>query len=332
VPSAADVAKARAQADATAREVADISARLDAAEARLEALQVRVASAVSAHEEAVQALADAEDAARRAALALASARAVQDDADRSLRGQAALIYMQGSDLQNLTTMLLTPPNAMSDLALVLDDNARTVRDTLDRATAAAGDAATRETLLTSARDARAQALAAAEAARATAEREAAAASAEAARLGAEQEKLSARLAELEQGATDMAVRRAAATGSGLADLLGLQTDRTLAAGPRAAQAIAKKAVADHGWDAAEFGCLVVLWQAESGWSWSATNPSSGAYGIPQSLPGWKMASAGPDWLTNPATQIAWGLGYIETAYGSPCHALDAFSSRSPHWY
>ena len=88
----------------------------------------------------------------------------------------------------------------------------------------------------------------------------------------------------------------------------------------------------RGWGAAEFTCLVTLWHAESGWSWSATNSSSGAYGIPQALPGWKMASAGSDWLTNPATQITWGLGYIEDVYGSPCAAYEKFLSRSPHWY
>ena len=69
-------------------------------------------------------------------------------------------------------------------------------------------------------------------------------------------------------------------------------------------------MASYRWDEAEFTCLVGLWHAESGWSWSATNPSSGAYGIPQALPGWKMASAGSDWLTNPATQITWGMDYI----------------------
>ena len=83
-------------------------------------------------------------------------------------------------------------------------------------------------------------------------------------------------------------------------------------------------MASYGWDSAEFVCLVGLWNAESGWSWSATNPSSGAYGIPQSLPGWKMASAGSDWLTNPATQITWGMNYIRSVYGSPCKAYDRF--------
>jgi len=85
-------------------------------------------------------------------------------------------------------------------------------------------------------------------------------------------------------------------------------------------------------DASEWDCLDRLWTAESGWRWSAANPSSGAYGIPQALPGSKMASAGSDWLVNPRTQITWGLGYIQSRYGTPCAAWSAFQSRSPHWY
>jgi hypothetical protein len=68
-----------------------------------------------------------------------------------------------------------------------------------------------------------------------------------------------------------------------------------------------------------FSCLNNIWTRESGWVYNAENPS-GAYGIPQALPGSKMASAGPDWQTNPATQIRWGLGYIKSTYGDPCSA------------
>jgi hypothetical protein len=72
----------------------------------------------------------------------------------------------------------------------------------------------------------------------------------------------------------------------------------------------------------QWTCLLDLWNRESGWLWDASNPSSGAYGIPQALPGDKMASAGADWQTNPATQIKWGLGYISQVYGTPCNAYD----------
>ena len=75
----------------------------------------------------------------------------------------------------------------------------------------------------------------------------------------------------------------------------------------------------YGWSASQFSCLDSLWAHESGWSATAANPD-GAYGIPQALPGSKMASAGADWQTNAATQIRWGLGYIKGLYGSPCGA------------
>lgn len=94
--------------------------------------------------------------------------------------------------------------------------------------------------------------------------------------------------------------------------------------------IAQAMVAQRGWGAGEFECLVQLWQRESGWNPYAQNASSGAYGIPQALPGSKMASAGADWQTNPATQIAWGLGYIANRYGTPCGAWG--HSNSVGWY
>jgi soluble lytic murein transglycosylase-like protein len=88
-------------------------------------------------------------------------------------------------------------------------------------------------------------------------------------------------------------------------------------------------VADKGWGRAQFGCLERLWTRESGWNHRAGN-GSGAYGIPQALPGHKMASAGRDWRTNPRTQIEWGLSYIKKRYGSPCAAWSHFLSRG--WY
>lgn len=100
-----------------------------------------------------------------------------------------------------------------------------------------------------------------------------------------------------------------------------------AADPRS---VAKAMLADFGWDASEFQCLDNIWSQESGWKVDAENPGSGAYGIPQSLPGSKMASAGPDWRTNPATQIRWGLGYIQDRYGSPCEAWSF--KQGAGWY
>jgi hypothetical protein len=70
----------------------------------------------------------------------------------------------------------------------------------------------------------------------------------------------------------------------------------------------------------EYDCLYNLWMRESGWNVYAENTASGAYGIPQSLPGDKMASIAADWQTNPTTQIKWGLTYISGTYGTPCNA------------
>ncbi|SCL27623.1 hypothetical protein GA0070616_3535 [Micromonospora nigra] len=80
----------------------------------------------------------------------------------------------------------------------------------------------------------------------------------------------------------------------------------------------------------QFPCLDKLWTKESGWNHKARNPSSGAYGIPQALPGNKMGSVGSDWQTNPATQITWGLGYIKGRYGTPCKAWS--HSQNVGWY
>ncbi len=100
--------------------------------------------------------------------------------------------------------------------------------------------------------------------------------------------------------------------------------------PGSAKEIALKLVYSKDWDYNQYSCLVKLWERESNWRWNALNSSSGAYGIPQSLPGSKMASAGADWRTNPETQIKWGIGYISGRYGSPCGALA--HSNEHNWY
>lgn len=100
--------------------------------------------------------------------------------------------------------------------------------------------------------------------------------------------------------------------------------------PGTAQAIAYDLVLARGWDSNEYDCLVALWTRESQWNVYAHNTSSGAYGIPQALPGDKMATAGADWATNPKTQIVWGLGYIAGRYSTPCGAW-AHSERIG-WY
>jgi hypothetical protein len=133
------------------------------------------------------------------------------------------------------------------------------------------------------------------------------------RAGAEVRKAQERRAAA-QAAAAQTRRRAEAARSALRD-------------PRAA---ARAMLARHGWSGSQFSCLDALWTKESGWDPRARNPGSGAFGIAQALPAAKMASAGPDWRTNPVTQIAWGLRYIDDVYGSPCAAWA--HSRAVNWY
>jgi hypothetical protein len=98
-----------------------------------------------------------------------------------------------------------------------------------------------------------------------------------------------------------------------------------------AQQIAKGMLPGFGFGGSgQFECLVNLWNRESHWNVHAGNPSSGAYGIPQALPGTKMASAGPNWHDDARTQIKWGLGYIKSRYSTPCGAWSHF--QSSNWY
>jgi len=100
--------------------------------------------------------------------------------------------------------------------------------------------------------------------------------------------------------------------------------------PSAAQSIARNLMPNYGFGSSQYGCLLNLWNYESGWRMNARNPSSGAYGIPQALPPTKMASAGADWRTNATTQIKWGLSYIKSRYGTPCGAWA--HERAHSWY
>lgn len=138
---------------------------------------------------------------------------------------------------------------------------------------------------------------------------------------AEAAKTAAAAAAFDQAQAQAAAEAAAAAAAELA----------AANTPDGARAYASDlAASQYGWGADQFQCLDSLWQKESGWSYTAYNASSGATGIPQALPGSKMATAGADWETNARTQIIWGLGYIQSAYGTPCSAWS--HSQSVNWY
>ena len=144
----------------------------------------------------------------------------------------------------------------------------------------------------------------------------------------------------EQGTASQAVqayqiRDAAAELSAAAAARPAQTAQTAtvtvtAAVSRSPQRIAEAMLGSFRWSGRQFSCLDPLWAHESGWSVTAYNAGSGAYGIPQALPGSRMAGAGPDWQTNAATQVRWGLEYIKGTYGSPCAAWD--HEQATGWY
>jgi hypothetical protein len=156
----------------------------------------------------------------------------------------------------------------------------------------------------------------------------------AAKLKAKQEAEARAKAQAEREAAAAAAAAEAAAAAAAQPSTGGTAPAPVAVGggasPAEAQAIAAGMLAGYGWGGDQFSCLVSLWNKESGWNYRAYNASSGAYGIPQALPGSKMGSAGADWQTNAATQISWGLGYIAGRYGSPCGAWS--HSESVGWY
>jgi hypothetical protein len=129
--------------------------------------------------------------------------------------------------------------------------------------------------------------------------------------------------------TSVLILSATLVATGGATAAQAQSSQALKSAVAKNKAIAKPMVSKRGWNRAQFRCLERLWSRESGWNHRAGN-GSGAYGIPQALPGHKMSAKGRDWRTNPRTQIAWGLGYIKQRYGSPCRAWAHFQSH--RWY
>ncbi|HWG60479.1 MAG TPA: transglycosylase SLT domain-containing protein [Streptosporangiaceae bacterium] len=120
----------------------------------------------------------------------------------------------------------------------------------------------------------------------------------------------------------------AGTGSAGSGTAGSPVTTAAAPNPGSAQRIAWNMLSSFGWSPSTyFSCLNNIWSRESGWVYNAQN-ASGAYGIPQALPASKMATAGADWQTNPATQIKWGLGYIQSTYGNPCNAWAFWQAHS----
>jgi hypothetical protein len=152
-----------------------------------------------------------------------------------------------------------------------------------------------------------------------------------ARLRQEAQARARKAAQARAAAKAAAATKAAAAAKAQAARQAAQASTPAAATPQGdPQQIAESMLGSYGWSSSQFSCLQPLWNEESGWSVTASNPTSGAYGIPQALPGSKMASAGADWQTSAATQIRWGLGYIKSTYGSPCAAWS--HEQAYGWY
>ncbi|MEP6650461.1 MAG: hypothetical protein ABJA74_11210 [Lapillicoccus sp.] len=179
-----------------------------------------------------------------------------------------------------------------------------------------GDLSAHRAEVREARAAANAARAAAQAAAAAAARAAADAAAQAAKAAADAAAQAAAEAQ-RQAAAEQAARNA-------------QRQSLVANARKDPRGAARAMLADFGFADGQFSCLNSLWTRESNWLYTATNPSSGAYGIPQSLPASKMATAGADYRTNPVTQITWGLGYIRDRYGTPCGAWA--HSQATGWY
>jgi hypothetical protein len=147
-----------------------------------------------------------------------------------------------------------------------------------------------------------------------------AAAAQAAKAAAAKAAAAARQAAARQAAAKQVAAKQAVATQAAAQPTRTATTQRAAEPSGSPQQVAQQMLGQFGWSGSQFSCLEPLWERESGWDVTAENPSSGAYGIPQALSGSLMASAGPDWQTDAATQIRWGLTYIQGRFGSPCGA------------
>jgi hypothetical protein len=157
-----------------------------------------------------------------------------------------------------------------------------------------------------------------------------AATARTTQLAAQADQIAKAAADLEAAKQAAAAAKTAAAAKAAAAKT-VATSAPVVVDPGSARDIARQMMLSmYGWGDDQFTCFDKIITQESGWNVSATNKSSGAYGIPQALPGSKMATAGADWQTNPATQIKWALGYVQGRYSTPC---GAWSFKSAHgWY
>src|SRR4051794_3834856 len=336
-PTWAEVQQAKHSASAKAAEVKRIEGLLASLESRAAALGAAAIKAQAAYETAEQqvhaaqsALSSLQDQAKaadkRAKTAQRTAGTVATQLYRSgdptlsvwLSGQHAgsLLYRLGalSQIGDSSSALLRKALADERTAAALGGQAKAQAKIRDQLAAKAKQLSDKAK---AAQDAADQAVADTKARTATLQ----------AQLRSLQAKSSALEASYAAAQAAKAAAAAAGNGGGANESLGSGSSGPGSLSPAGAQNYASGRMGAYGWDSSQFSCLVRLWNIESGWRWDAYNASSGAYGIPQSLPGDKMSSAGGDWRTSSATQIEWGLGYIQGRYGTPCGALSFETSH-----
>jgi hypothetical protein len=368
-PTWQDVQRAKGNETAKRAEVTKVQAALQSAQDEAAA---KSQAALTASSKADAAEAELAEATQAATSLQAQAQRASETAERAQTraGQlAANLYRDGSTNQ-MTTRIATAGNPDQLLYQLgaLDQLSSTWSGVMDEASVAAGTASSLHEQAERAEAERATRAQAAEERSAAAKSAEAVANAAVESTEQHSDELSAQLASLRDTTAEQAAgyelgqkvaaqkaeqqrkraaaaaAQAAAAASASADTGGGSTSASGGSGtsypstggvvvdPAAAQAYARSALGSYGWGDDQFSCLVSLWTQESGWRANALNASSGAYGIPQSLPAEKMSAAGADWRTNANTQINWGLAYIKSAYGSPCGAWGHEMSVNPHWY
>ncbi|MBA8991490.1 hypothetical protein FHW23_002759 [Curtobacterium pusillum] len=357
-PSWQDVQRAKGNEQTKKTEIARVQAALEAAQA---AAAAKSKAALDASEKADRAEAELASATQAATSLQAQAEQAAKTADRAQQraGQlAANLYRDGSSSQ-MTSRIATAKNPDQLLYQLgaLDQLSSTWAGVMDDASVAAKTASSLHDQATRAEAERADLADAAETKASAAKDAEAAANAAVEDTQEHSDELYAQLASLKdttakteeryqlgqrvaaQKAEQLRKRQAAAAAAAAAPSGNTSSGGTsypstggVVVDPAGAQAYARSAIGAYGWGSDQFSCLVSLWTQESGWRANALNASSGAYGIPQSLPAEKMSAAGADWRTNAATQINWGLAYIKSAYGSPCGAWNHEMSVNPHWY
>ena len=335
-PSWDQVEAARGNQAATAATIATLDqllGQLQAESARLGDDAVKRAAESDAAQAGLErATASATTLARQAD---AAAQASRKSTQRAGAIVAALYRSGGTDLSG--TLLLTSADSSSNLLYqlgALDKLGAQLDLALQQAQADRNQAAALSAQATVARNERERLAAVAKTALAAAQAALDAANAAVASQQANLEQLYAQLASLKN--TTAQVEQAYAIGlqqsndGGTGDGSITDVPSSGVNDPAGAQAFAWAMLAGYGFGQDQNNCLLWLWNRESGWRTNAYNPAGPAYGIPQSLPGSKMAAVGADWRTSYQTQVTWGIIYIMDRYGSPCGAWA--HSEAIGWY